>query len=141
MQQEIYQGEQHLQTIKVVNMKTINIYKTISLFFFLIIIIPNEKFLVPNGVSILLFIINIFNEDFMTVNNLIFTLIVILSLLLLYFKNRYLTMISYLLSIIWLIPKISIEKFEMSILFPITLLIYLATVTIVILKLLHNKYN
>jgi len=122
-------------------MKTINIYKTISLFFFLIIIIPNEKFLVPNGVSILLFIINIFNEDFMTVNNLIFTLIVILSLLLLYFKNRYLTMISYLLSIIWLIPKISIEKFEMSILFPITLLIYLATVTIVILKLLHNKYN
>ena len=122
-------------------MKTINIYKTISLFFFLIIIIPNEKFLVPNGVSILLFIINIFNKDFMTVNNLIFTLIVLLSLLLLYFKNRYLTMISYLLSIIWLIPKISIEKFAMSILFPITLLIYLATVIIVILKLLHNKHN
>ena len=64
--------EAHLQIIKVVKMKNEKILKLTTVILFLLIIIPNEKFIFPNFLYICLQILSLFNESLFSVKNLFF---------------------------------------------------------------------
>lgn len=113
-------------------MKTINYLKILSLFLFFIIIIPNDKFNVYNGFLLLMSLINLFNVDFMGPLNSVYTSVTLFGLIFIFLKNKKLNVLGYIFTIVWLIPKISIERLKESNLFLITLIIYFISIVLVL---------
>lgn len=122
-------------------MKTINYLKILSLFLFFTIIIPNDKFNVYNGVLLVMSLINLFNVDFMGPLNSVYSAVVLFGLIFIFLKNKHLNILGYLFTVIWLIPKISIERLKESNLFLITLILYFISMLLVLKQVQKQMKN
>lgn len=122
-------------------MKTINYLKILSLFLFFIIIIPNDKFNIYNGVLLLMSLINLFNVDFMGPSNSVYSAFAAFGFIFIFLKNKHLNILGYLFTIVWLIPKISIERLKESNLFLITLILYFISILLVLRQVQKQMKN
>ena len=137
--QETQVVEAHLQIIKVVKMKNEKILKLTTVILFLLIIIPNEKFIFPNFLYICLQILSLFNESLFSVKNLFFITLVLFSLLLIIISNKKYNRIGYILSIIYFLPNIeNTENDKIYSYFLVSLVIYLISI---ILYIIIQKIN
>lgn len=120
-------------------MKNEKILKLTTVILFLLIIIPNEKFIFPNFLYICLQILSLFNESLFSVKNLFFITLVLFSLLLIIISNKKYNRIGYILSIIYFLPNIeNTENDKIYSYFLVSLVIYLISI---ILYIIIQKIN
>lgn len=113
-------------------MKKIQFLKILSLISFLAILMPNEKFEIINGMLLLFSVMSISNPDFVDYLGLMCSLLGILGISIIFFKNKYLSLLGYVFTFIWIFSAIPIDRILKSLTFIITFSIYCLLVLIVI---------
>ncbi len=86
-------------------MKSEKFIKWVTIILFFIIIIPNEKFIMPNFLYLILQAISIFDVSFLNVKNLFFLFLGICSIILIYKKDKKINLIGYIISILYFLPN------------------------------------
>jgi hypothetical protein len=122
-------------------MSIVNILKITSVILFLLLPIPNEKFVVINGALLVLSLVSLFQKEYFTFTNIVFALSGLLGLACVLFNKKRYIVVGYVLTWIYLAPQLIPERLLSYTLFLMGVLLYfILSVTVIILSY-RNKYT